>query len=272
MIFDTLWHRTFGRPYRLHKHIDQGSGQAVVLLHGVGRDGSIWENLAKQLEGQPYRVIAFDLLGFGKSPKPVWLSYNSDDHARAVIASLKAARVTGKAIFVGHSMGCLVSVRVARLKPALAKHLILYEMPLYDGLPDKRRYRMRLNFYFGLYDRIIKYQPEFNMEKARLAERLAVKVGGMHVTRETWQPFVKSLQNTIMKQTAADDLKYIKIPMDVIFGSRDRLVIRGKTKKLFGIDTENIMMHTIKERHYVSAEASTFIAGRIAAATAGKHD
>jgi pimeloyl-ACP methyl ester carboxylesterase len=271
-LFDKFWHQTLGRPYQLSKQIDQGTGTTVVLLHGIGRDSAIWQQLAKQLAGQPYRVLAYDLLGFGQSPKPIWPSYNSQDHARAVLASIKASNVSGKIIIVGHSMGCLIAVRIARLRPDLFKHLILYEMPLYDGLPEKRRYQMRLNFYFGLYDRVIKYQPEFDMDKARLAERLAVKVGGMHITRETWQPFVRSLENTIVKQTTADDLKHITAPMDIIFGTRDRLVIRGKTKKLFGTDTENIMTHTIKERHFVSVEASTFIASRIAAAEAGKHD
>jgi pimeloyl-ACP methyl ester carboxylesterase len=262
---DTIWHGWLKRPYILSKQIDQGQGTTVILLHGISRDSSIWWHVAKQLEGLPFRVLAFDLLGFGASPKPD-LDYTSDDHAQAVLASLRKAHVTGKVILVGHSMGCLVAVRMARLKPELAKHLVLYEMPLYDGLPDKRRYRMRLNFYFGLYKRMIEYKPEFDLKKAKLAERLAVKVGGMHVTRETWTPFVKSLENTIMKQTAADDIKQIKVPMDVIFGTKDRLVIRGKTEKLFGTDSEHIVTTTIKERHFVSVAASTLIAERIKAA------
>jgi pimeloyl-ACP methyl ester carboxylesterase len=259
--------RFFKRRYLLSKQIDQGRGTTVVLLHGIGRDSAIWQYMPALFQDKPYRLLAYDLLGFGKSPKPNNLEYTTDDHALAVLASLKKAHIRGKVILVGHSMGCLVAVRMAYLKPELVQHLVLYEMPLYDGLPDKRRYRMRLNFYFGLYNRIIKYQPEFDMQKAKLAERLAVKVGGMHITRETWQPFVKSLQNTIMKQTAADDIKHIKVPMDVIYGTKDRLVIRGKTKQLFGEDTENIVTMTIKERHFVSKEASLLIAKRVQAST-----
>ncbi len=173
-------------------------------------------------------------------------------------------------LLVGHSMGCLVAVRVARQRPDLARHLILYEMPLYEGLPDKRRYRLRLNFYFSLYERIIQYKPGFNVQKARMIERIIGRLDGFQMTEETWTPFIRSLKNTIMQQTASDDIKHIRVPMEVIYGSRDRLVIRGKTQLIFGEDTENITSHVIKERHSISSTASLFLAERIEAVYANK--
>src|SRR5206468_3745628 len=139
-------------------------------------------------------------------------------------------------IIVGHSMGSLVAVRVARLRPDLVKHMVLYEMPLYEGLPEKRMYRVRLNIYKRVYDRIIKYQPTFDKETARLAERLAVRVAGFEIRRASWLAFVRSLQNTILQQSAADDIKKLKVPIDVIYGRFDMLVIRGKPVEVFGND------------------------------------
>lgn len=262
---DRFWHKTLGRPYRLARPLDVGSGQPVVLLHGIGRTGHTWQHVTELFAGKPYRLSAFDLLGFGASPKPDWPAYDIDDHARAVIAGIDKMRLSQPAILVGHSMGCLVAVRVARLRPDLVRHLVLYQMPLYEGLPEKRRYRAQLGIYNRLYARILRFQPSFDLENARLAERLARRIVGFEVDRDTWQPFVKSLEHTILRQTAADDIKHIKVPMDVIYGSYDMLVIRGKLEKVFGEDSK-ITSHKIRERHVISAKASRFIVERILAA------
>lgn len=268
-VFDRFWHRTLGRPYRLARVIDvgQAGGQTVVLLHGIGRTGQVWQSVVELLVPLGVRVAAFDLLGFGASPKPDWPAYDSDDHARAVIAAIEKLRASGPAILVGHSMGCLVAVRVARLRPDLVRHLVLYEMPLYDGLPDKRIHRLRLNLYARFYRYITRYQPAFDAETRRkLTERLARRIVGFEVERDTWQPFIKSLEHTIMQQTAAEDIKQTDVPMDVIYGTYDMFVIRGQPQQVFGEDTDNVMTHTIRERHVISPKASRFIVQRIAAA------
>ncbi|HVV67404.1 MAG TPA: alpha/beta hydrolase [Candidatus Saccharimonadales bacterium] len=266
--WDTFWHKAFGRPYRLAKPLDAGSGQPVVLLHGIGRTGQTWQNVVNLLADRPYRLVAFDLLGFGASPKPEWPQYDIDDHAKAVIASIEKLRFGQPAVLVGHSMGCLVSVRVARLRPDLVRHLVLYEMPLYEGLPEKRRYRARLSLYYRFYNRILQFQPSFDPANAKLIERWARRIAGFEVDRETWRPFVKSLEHSIMQQTAADDFKHIAMPIDVIYGSRDMLVIRGKIQHIFGENHDHVTAHTIRERHVISEKASRFIVARILAVDA----
>jgi pimeloyl-ACP methyl ester carboxylesterase len=264
--WDTVWHKWLKQPYRLAKPFDFGRGQPVVLLHGLASSSDAWKLLLSELEHKPFRVLAYDLLGFGSSPKPDWLRYNSDDHALAVIAALDRSRLKKPAIIVGHSMGCLVAVRIARLRPDLVKHLVLYEMPLYSGLPDKRRYRLRLNLYFRLYEKIIAYRPIFRGPGIGKAQRIAERFGNFRFNDNSWKPFVKSLKYTIMEQTAADDFKHIRIPMDVIYGTRDRLVIRGKTKVIFGEDAEHITAHTIRVSHNITKKACHFLAERIEAA------
>ena len=266
-VFDRFWHKTLGRPYRLARPLDEGRGTPVVLLHGIGRTGQTWQRVVELLRPLDVRIVALDLLGFGDSPKPDWPLYDGDDHARAVIAAIESLRSAEPAILVGHSMGCLVAVRVARLRPDLVRHLVLYEMPLYEGLPDKRRHRLRLNLYSRIYRYITRYQPTFDDEtRRRLTERLGRRIVGFEVTPETWQPFVKSLEHTIMAQTTADDIKELSAPMDVIYGTLDMFVIRGQPKQFFGEESDNITAHTIRERHVITAKASRFIAERIMAA------
>lgn len=265
-VFDRLWHQTLGRPYQLAKPIDVGSGPPVVLLHGIGRTGQIWEVVVKELQAQPCRIMAFDLLGFGESPRPEWPMYNVDDHAGAVIASLERLRLGQPVVLVGHSMGCLVAVQVARRRPDLVKHLVLYEMPLYAGLPEKLHYRFRLNLYAKFYKQIMAIEPTFDKQTATLSERLATRIAGFEVTPDSWQPFVKSLRHTILEQTTADDIKQLPMPMDVIYGRLDMFVIRGKPQQVFGEDATNIKAHTIRARHVITERAAQFLVGRIQAA------
>ena len=266
---DKFWHGSLKRPYRLAKPVDIGDAGAptVLLLHGLGRFGGAWEHVIERLEGQPLRAVAFDLLGFGESPKPVRLNYTVDDHARAVIDAITRYRLVRgrrKLIIVGHSMGCLIAVRVARLRPDLVSHLVLYEMPLYKGLPDKRSYRVRTNLYFKLYERIIAFRPVFKQGQGkRRAQRLAERIAGFTLSDDTWKPFVRSLKHTIMEQTTADDIKQLKMPMEVVYGTKDRVVIRGKTTEIFGEDVTNITAHTIRENHGITKKAGEFLSRRI---------
>lgn len=264
-IFSKFWHQTLGRPFQLKRTIDVGEGASVVLLHGLGRSAEVWQHVVGQLQPLNYRVTAFDLLGFGASPKPDWLNYSTDDHAAAVIASIEKLKPAGSIVLVGHSMGCLVAVRVARLRPELVRHLVLFEMPLHDGLPERRRYKILNDLFFRFYKRIMALEPTFNQENMQLAEKVARRVVGMDVTKETWQPLIRSLENTIMNQTAAEDIKEINAPMDVIYGKFDMLVIRGKPQEFFGDSSENIKAHKVRARHEISTKASQFIVERIIA-------
>lgn len=262
---EKIWHVWLKRPYILEKPIDIGDGTPVILLHGIGCKASVWQNLVTLLKKYNYRVIGYDLLGFGVSPKPD-IAYDIDDHARAVIASLSKLRLGQPVVLVGHSMGCLIAVRVARLRPDLVRHLVLYEMPVYEGLPASWRYRKRVELYYKFYNRVINYAPTFDTETAKLLERFGTRVVGFDVTAETWQPFVRSLKNTIMRPSAVTDIKQLKMAADVIYGTLDMFVIRGKTKQIFGTDSSSITAHSIRSRHRISKKGSAFIVQRVAAA------
>ena len=66
-----------------------------------------------------------------------------------------------------------------------------------------------------------------------------------------------------MDQTADEDLPLLLMPADIIYGSRDLFVIRGKVQQTLGLDSKLITLHTIKERHTISEQASSFIVERI---------
>lgn len=252
----------FNRPYRLAKVVDVGQGTPVILLHGIGKTGQVWRHVIKLLDSQPYRLVAFDLLGFGRSPRPSDIDYTIDDHARAVIASIKGLALTEPPVIIGHSMGSLIAVRLARLRPDLVRHLVLYEMPLYSGLPKKRIYRLRLAVYNRLYKRVIGYRG-FSASNAAGINKLASRIIGFEVTADSWRPFVKSLEHTVLEQTTAEDIKLLSANMDVIYGSLDMFVIRGKAEHIFGSASSSVTSHNIRTGHAISLKASQLIVQRL---------
>ena len=258
---DLLIHKWLRRPYPLHVRLDQGRGLTVVLLHGIGASGRGWRQVVRELEGAPVRVVVLDLLGFGDSPKPTgsWVSYSAEDHARSVIATLRKRRVRGPVMIVGHSMGCLVAVEVATLRPKLVRNLLLYEPPFYVGLPPKNRYRLRLKAYFALFNALLKRPPK-DPESFRRIQALIGRRYHFELTPANWVPFERSLRNAIMRQTSLNDLKQLTTPTQILYGTRDKLVINDKKGLFFDGEAEHVTSDQVREQHRITPKASRLIA------------
>ena len=101
---------------------DGGSGDPVIVLHGWG--GRI-ESMAPVISGltSSFRVVAFDLPGFGESPVPsgVW---GTPDYAAFILEALGDLGID-RAHFVGHSFGAKTSLYLAATRPDLVDHLVL---------------------------------------------------------------------------------------------------------------------------------------------------
>src|SRR5215469_7232897 len=78
---------------------DTGSGTAVVLIHGDWTDADIWARLVPLLQDR-YRVIRYDLRGFGRSSRPAQPFTRLED-LRAVLDHSGVP----EAVAVGHSGG-----------------------------------------------------------------------------------------------------------------------------------------------------------------------
>src|SRR6516165_7075746 len=87
--------------FKLH-YLEAGRGAPVVLLHGLGRDGSRWGPNIEPL-ARDFNVFALDQIGFGESDKPL-ANYHTGMLAEFLVGFLKAAGIP-KASLVGNSMG-----------------------------------------------------------------------------------------------------------------------------------------------------------------------
>lgn len=99
----------------------QGSGKPVVLLHGGFMDSTMWDAQAAALS-KGFKVIRFDLRGFGRSPKPTEPYLPTDDIA-GLLDHLKVRR----AAVVGLSMGGGIAIDFALSHPDRVGCLVLAE-------------------------------------------------------------------------------------------------------------------------------------------------
>jgi pimeloyl-ACP methyl ester carboxylesterase len=110
---------------------EKGTGQSLVLLHGLFMDHTTWDQVGDVL-GREYRVVAPDLPGFGQSEKPPEsrFPYGIDAFADAVV-DLYAGLELGRAILVGHALGGAVAITLAARHPELISKLILIDAQCY---------------------------------------------------------------------------------------------------------------------------------------------
>lgn len=85
---------------------EKGSGEALILIHGVGLDHTMWESQLESLS-KNFRVIAYDMVGHGGSehpPGPYSLS-QFVDQLTALLNHLQIEKIH----LVGFSMGGMVA-------------------------------------------------------------------------------------------------------------------------------------------------------------------
>lgn len=99
----------------------QGEGEAVVMVHGLGGTGNSWFPQAAPL-ARFFRVVRLDLEGAGRSPATGALSI--DSFAADVTALMDALDIEA-AHLCGHSMGTIVCQHIAAARPERAKSLAL---------------------------------------------------------------------------------------------------------------------------------------------------
>ncbi|HSV77856.1 MAG TPA: alpha/beta fold hydrolase [Ramlibacter sp.] len=108
---------------------DEGSGDAIVFLHALGTDSSIWQPQRAQLV-RTHRVVCIDAPGHGGSP--LWPAVSLQGLAEAVwrvADQLGVARIA----LVGTSMGAVVALRAAALQPARVDRVVLCAARLVRG-------------------------------------------------------------------------------------------------------------------------------------------
>jgi len=146
-------HFTTINNIRLH-YVDEGYGneRTVMLLHGVPAWSYLYRHIIIKLAETGNRVIAPDLIGFGKSDKPDNLNYHSyQAHIDSIYNLINRLKLKDIILF-GHDWGSLIGLRIAAAHPDLFAGVIISNGMLPTG--EQKLHRM-----FTLWKVFAKHSP-----------------------------------------------------------------------------------------------------------------
>ncbi|MBB1179799.1 alpha/beta hydrolase [Pseudomonas sp. FW305-3-2-15-E-TSA4] len=100
----------------------------VIAIHGLTRNSADFEAIAPLLAQSGRRVLAVDVRGRGLSDRaPDPMTYRPDVYAADVLALMDQAAV-GRAVFMGTSMGGLITMALTALRPKAVVAAILNDI------------------------------------------------------------------------------------------------------------------------------------------------
>lgn len=108
-----------------------GTGDAVVLLHGLGADNRYWQVVFDTL-AQHYQVVRYDMRGFGRSALPSSEPYSHAGDLKALLDYLDIKRVH----LIGNSFGGKQAINFALAYPERARSLVLVSNDV-EGVVEK---------------------------------------------------------------------------------------------------------------------------------------
>lgn len=119
---------------RIAYHETDGTGPAIVLVHGNSCSKACFQGQVESALGQRHRIVAIDLPGHGESEDAAdpQATYNLPGYAQVVAGVAEQLGLTG-AVYVGWSMGGSVVMEASSLLPNPAGLLIFGAPPI--GFP-----------------------------------------------------------------------------------------------------------------------------------------
>ncbi len=216
---------TYGRP----------QNPQVILLHGIATNHTIWKRLIADLQVRHY-VVALDLLGHGRSPKPTDVDYTADRQAQAIYETLASHKLLRPSTVVGFSIGALIAARFAVWYPELVTALVLTAPPVYQPASFVRGNVLDRS-YDRIYKAFLRLPRRSTLKTLAIVQRRAPKLMGKNqLNEQTWHPVLSSLEHTVQAQALAQDIQQLArdAQLSVLYGAFDHLVIAGRVHEVAG--------------------------------------
>lgn len=263
-MFDHLIHRWLRIPYSLYVHTTHRVRKpraTVLFIHGIGNSGEAWQKVSNRLPAD-VRIVTIDLLGFGASPKPRWGVYNVHRQARSVVMTYFRLRLTGQVVIVGHSLGALVAIEIAKRYPRLVSALILCSPPFFRPdpltislIPSADKVRK------DIYRALQKYPEQF-VKISALAAKYGIINKSFRVTDEDIHSYMGALEASILNQTSLSDAEQLTLPMHILYGTLDPVIITRHIKAL-GRSNKNVTVKSVVIGHEVRRQYITAVVKKI---------
>lgn len=234
-MFNRVFRQTFKIPYVLtytrFRDVKNEAG-TVVFLHGIASSKDDWSRV-EEFFPKNLDLISIDLLGHGDSPTPhFWEGQNLEWQARSIARTLRRMGCwhNRKPLFlIGHSMGALISVEMAKRYPRKFSKVFLLSPPVYRNTKEKQT----------LQEKWLKSRFEFILNKPEESIKIINNViaagmaGGVEKikSQDEFKPLLASLRNAIVYQDTYSTLLKLRVLTKIIYGIFDPVVIGKNIRK-----------------------------------------
>lgn len=219
--------------------LEGGSGDAVVMLHGIPTHAYLWRDVARIVQ-LSRRVVAPDLLGFGFSEKPETADLSPSGQADMVLDVMHKLEITSFTL-VGHDYGALVACEILSREPERVDRLVLTNTSLQveDWTSKSPLNPLAVFSVPVLGEAALAMAQPFMLKRAfefYLAEKDRLDAATMALY---WQPFEEGLDRTLLRLSREN-----RLDEDTFHGwkaalydyQRPALVVWGALDPTFRID------------------------------------
>jgi pimeloyl-ACP methyl ester carboxylesterase len=243
---------------------DEGSGRALVLVHGFPESISIWEDFTRTLT-RHFRVIRIDLPGHGQSAM-LGDVHTMELMAEAVKTILDHANVAS-CVMIGHSMGGYVTLAFAEKYPAMLSGFGLFHSQASadteEGMSNRERTialikENRENFLHFFIPNL--FTEENRLKHAEAIEELQAQAGKVKP-----ESLIAAMEGMKQRKDRTHVLEASEVPVLFILGKQDsrmpyenimkqaalpnhsEILLLGNSAHMGFIESSEITLRTVKD-------------------------
>ncbi len=201
-----------------------GNGPTVVLIHGFGEDGTIWDKQVEALK-HSFQLIVPDLPGSGDSPL-LNTSCTMEILAESIYAILQGESITSTVV-IGHSMGGYITLAVAEKYPQLLKAFGLFHSSAYPDNEEKKEARRKSIGFIqqqGAPKFIEQLIPKLFSEGFKQENPLIVRELIHRYTNFSAEALVQYYEAMMQRPDRTKQLKEFEGPILIIMGKHDSAI------------------------------------------------
>ena len=234
-LFNSLFRRTPVMKVRFDWGPKTNEDKTFIFIHGIAASYKTFKPILNEItKGESLkncRIVALDLIGFGRSPRPKDWPYDFEHYNKSLSKTLRKNKIKGQIVLVGHSMGCLIVVNFAKKmieknKGNKIEKLILVSPPIMKpkdlrGLPER--------FMAKSYIELAKHTDAAGV---LAIANFANKISSFENKNFDTPAFRKSMDNLIVTPKTWEIIRKIKLPITILHGVADPLVVGGNLSEL----------------------------------------
>ncbi|MGW4069259.1 alpha/beta fold hydrolase [Nocardia grenadensis] len=211
---------------------DQGQGEPVIFIHGTPSHSYEWRNVVPHIEAAGFRAVTYDLLGYGRSERPV----NRDTSVAAqtdLLEHFLGALDIDQVNIIAHDIGGAIGLRFSITHPHRVRRLMVIDTVSYDSWPSSTWQKIIEE---NLDDYTRMPQDTFN---ALLTRQLAMTVtDDTLMSEDVLQEYLAPHQSTLGRvsffehqvrhydskytEEISDELTQLTVPVRILWGEEDQ--------------------------------------------------